>query len=282
MAFPDKTLDSSLYGGSWDSNFPLSNLCIKDMALRARSSNLLTTSTTFDGDLGSITKLRVLGIPGGHNFSISATIRVRFSTVPNFATSVYDSGTVAVYPNYYDDSSLDWGQPVLTGGKPNTTHAINMRYPIFFVAPTSVNASYYRVEVVDNNNPAGYIELRRCFVSPGLQASVKLEVGASWGLDNLTRESKSLNGTPQYDRIESPRNVVFTLNNITPEVGSGQYLEASRILGTDQELFFIANPDATSMSMRIQSFMGRLRQLAPYEYVTGTAVGMGYQIVESI
>jgi hypothetical protein len=281
LAFPDKTPSATLSGGSWNASFPLDNLKDTLLAKKARSADVLAASTKFDLDLGAATKLRVLAVVG-HNLSIAATIRVRLSTVSDFATTVYDSGTVDAYPNYYDDTSLDWGQPVLTGNKPSTADAIAMRYPLFFCTPATVTAQYARVEITDTTNSAGYVEISRCFIAPGLQPALNMNYGASWGLESLTQSDRALDGTPYFNRIEAVRTTNFTLGTLDPETGISQHLEAHRFLNQDQELFFVADPDATCMSLRLMSFMGRLRQLAAYEYTAFNAGDVGYQLLESI
>lgn len=281
LAFPDKTANAGLSGGSWQQAFPLSNLAAAALALKARSSDALAASTKFDVNLGAATKLRVLALIG-HNLSIAATIRVRFSAVADFSTNVYDSGTIAAYPNYYDDVNLDWGQPVLTNNKPSTSDAIAMRYPLFFCTPAAVTAQYARVEITDTANPDGYVQLSRCFIAPGLQPASNMRFGASWGLNGRSSSATALDGTDYFKRVEARRTVNFSLGEIPLEAGSGQYLEANRVLDIDRELMFVADPDATSMSMRLQSLMGRLRQLAGYEYIAWNRGDMGFQIVESM
>jgi len=281
LLFPDKIPAASLSGGSWQQAFPLSNMAVELLALKARSTNALAASTKFDANLGAAAKLRGLALIG-HNLSIAATIRVRFSTMSDFTSNVFDSGTIAAYPNYYDDTALDWGEPVLTNNKPSTADAIAMRYPLFFVAPAMVTAQYARVEITDTANPAGYIEISRCFIAPGLQPPLNMKMGAGWSLDSRTRMDEALNGTPYFNRIEAKRNVSFTLGSVSPEAGMGQHLEANRILDINKELFFVADPDATSMSMRLQSFLGRLRTLNGWEYVAWNRGDIGYQIVESV
>lgn len=249
--------------------------------MKARSTNALAASTKYDEALPAAYRLRALAVVG-HNLTPAATIRARLSVDPTFATNVYDSGTISAYPNYYDDMSLDFGQPVLTGNKPSTADAIAMRYPIFFVTPATVTAQYCRVEIVDTANPAGYVEISRSFLAPGLEPGLNMNFGAGWGLENKTTMEESLNGTPYFNRVEARRTVNFTLSTVSPEAGMGQHLEAIRYLGLDRELFFVADPAATSMSMRLQSFMGRLRQLAGYEYINVTGGDVGYQVIESI
>jgi hypothetical protein len=281
LAFPDKLPSASLSGGAWDSSFPLANIADPTMALKSRTTSLDTSATKFDVNLGIATKLRVFALVG-HNLSIAATIRVRLSTVSDFATNVYDSGSISAYPNYYDDTSLDWGQPVLVNNKPGTADAIAMRYPLFFVTPAAVTAQYLRVEITDTTNPAGYVEISRCFLAPGLQPALNMNMGAIWGLDGRTKTDESLNGTPYFNRLEAKRVATFVLGSITPEAGMGQHLELHRLLDIDKELFFVADPDAVCMSMRLQSFLGRLRQLAGYEYIAWNRGDVGYQIVESV
>jgi hypothetical protein len=282
LAFPDKSLAGSFTGGSWNNSyFPLSNIGLSPIALKARSTDALAASTQFNVDLGASLKLRVLAIVG-HNLSIAATIRVRFSTVADFSSNVYDSGAISAYPNYYDDMSLDWGQPVLTANKPSTADAIAMRYPLFFVTPAIATAQYARVEITDTANPAGYVEISRCFIAPGLTPDENMKFGTAWGLDARTKTSEALNGTPYFNRVNARRKVNFTIGGIGREAGTGHYLEMQRVLDLDKELFFVSDPDATSMSLRLESFMGRLRQLADYEYVSFQRGDMGFQILESV
>jgi len=282
LAFPDKTLAATLSGGSWHASFPLNNLENAALSVKARSANALAASTKFDINLGGATKLRALALVS-HNFSIAATIQVKFSTVADFATTVYDSTSVNVYPNYYDDTNLDWGQPVLTGNKPSRADAIAMRYPIFFSASAMVTAQYVRVEITDTANTDGYVEIGRCFVAPGLELPRNYLIpGSQWGYETDTKTSKTQNGTKYFNRVEALKTCNFTIPDALIDVGMGQLLDMQRFLNLDQELFLIANPAATSMCNRQQSFLGRLRQLAAYEYYSFNRGDMGFQLVESI
>lgn len=282
LAYPDKTLAATgLSGGSWNSSFPLTNLALKGQALKARSSNALAASTTFDVNLGAALKLRLLALIG-HNLSIAATIRVRLSTVSNFTSNVYDSGTISAYPDFYDDSSNDWGQPVLTNGKPSTADALEMRYPIFFCTPATVTAQYARIEITDTSNPSGYVEISRCFIAPGLQPVINMLYGAQHGYETDTQVQRAVGGAAFYNRIEGRKTAAFTLGRTTRERGMGHYLEMERYLNLDRELFFVADPDATSMSMRLASFMGTLKQLSPLEIVMCDQTSKAYSVVESV
>lgn len=281
LAFPDRSLNASFSGGSWNTAYPLTNLNLPDLAYKTRSVDALAASTKFDFYMGASYKLRVLAIIG-HNISVGATIRCRFSTVSDFATNVYDSGTIDVYPNYYDTTSLDWGHPVLTANKPSTADAIAMRYPIFFVAPAAVTGAYGRVEITDTTNVDGYVEISRCFVSPGLQPTVNMNIGASSGLIGRTKVESSLNGTEYFQKIYPIRVQSFSLSTLSQEVGIGQFLEAQRYLDIDTDVFFVHDPAAVSMSVRLQSFMGKLRQLASYEFTDYTRGDIAFEIKETV
>lgn len=282
LAFPDQTLSAAtITGGSFSASFPLSNLANAALALKARSVDALAASTKFDVNTGSAGKVRVVALVG-HNLSIAATLRIRLSAVSDFSTNVYDSGTISAYPNYYDDTSQDWGQPVLTANKPSTAYALAMRYPIFVVTSAAVTAQYCRVEITDTGNSDGYVQLSRCVVAPGLEPPRNFLAGAIWGYETQTRKDNSLNGTAYFDRVEAQKTCQIVIPDATTDVGMGQLLEMMRYLNLDSELFFVADPAATSMVKRQQSFLCRLRQLAAYEYVSYNRGDVGLQLVESI
>lgn len=66
-------------GGSWESTQPISNVKDKFFINNSISTNLLTTSTTFDVDFTITQNVKIIAIPKS-NASPSATVRVRAST----------------------------------------------------------------------------------------------------------------------------------------------------------------------------------------------------------
>jgi hypothetical protein len=281
LAFPDRTLAGTLSTGSWNASFPLSNLAVKDLAKKARSTDALAASTKFDINLGASLKLRVVALVG-HNLSINATVQIKISTVSDFSSTVYDSGAISAYPNYYDTTALDWGHPILTANKPSTADALAMRYPIFVVTPATVTGQYVRVLITDTGNTDGYVELARCFVAPGLQPDRNMLNGHQFYWEADTTVERSRGGTPFFDRMEGRKVMTFVLPDLTLEQGMGQYIEMDRYLNLDKELFYVDDPAATCMAIRLRSFMGTLKQLSALESPYLSRADKAYSVVESV
>jgi hypothetical protein len=107
IGYPNRIDAAALSSGSWAATLPLANLQNRVLGKVARSTDATVTSTKFDIDLSAPKNIRVLALVN-HNLSLLATVRIRGATDAAFASTVYDSGYVAVWPVVYFSTSIDW------------------------------------------------------------------------------------------------------------------------------------------------------------------------------
>lgn len=261
LAYGNQIDNATLSGGSWVSTLPLNNLKDRRLGKLARSSNDLLASTTFDIDLGSTRLLRVFALCG-HNFSTSATRRFRFSAVSDFSTVVLDTGWVNVWPEVYPFGSVSWGSPNFWSGRYSAEEIAGYNASAVHIFSQSTNARYVRVEISDEDNPAGYVQMARVFVGDGWQPTRNMVYGASVGWLDRTGVQEARSGAEYFDIQRMPRVARFDLPAMSESEAMSNAFDLQRAMGTAGEMFFVWDPDDTTHALRRQ-FLCRLRGVSP-------------------
>lgn len=267
MAYPDKTLNSTLSGGSFEALLPLNNLKTKALIDVARTTNAANASTTWDCDLGSTTHVRVLSLIN-HNASPSATIRVRFSTVADFSSTVYDSGTINMYSPVYPNGGLPYAHPdFYTGGVITQAELVSFPKDRYFVLTDgySIQARYYRVEIFDSGNVDGYFQLSRCFVAPAWEPGSNMNYGAGMGYESATIQD-GIPGSVTYYDVRKSRRFISASFELNTAQGVSFPLEMQRKLDISGELFFVFDAAHSTLVEKQQSFLCTMRELSALEY----------------
>lgn len=289
LAYPNRADSSSTVtrvfsGGSWQAAFPLTNLQNRRLDVVARSTDALAASSQFDIDLGTAYGLRLFGIPK-HNISTLGTIRIRGSNVAgDFSAPVYDSGAVAVWPAIYPSPGYPaWGDSTLwTASKINAEDAVG--YPIGFVnvAGSAQTARYWRFEVADTANAAGYIELARLFMALGWQPSINPSYdGASFGYQTATIRNETDGGvTTFYDKVRR-RMFSAVIEQLPTDEALSNWWPLEQLAGTTEQLYFVLDPAAT-VHLHRTAFLGVLRELSPLEQLVGDRQGVPFSLLEEL
>jgi hypothetical protein len=266
LSYPDRTLTAIVSGGSWlTGDLSLASLKDPDIKKVARSTNLNTTSTTFQIDLGSVMDIRVVSLLG-HNASKTAQVRIRAGAVSNFSDNLYDQ-TKPFYFTMYPQGGLPWGHPNFWDGGTMPDDLIkNFPKQLIAVLTTdySLQVRYLRFDISDTGNPDGYFELGRCFVAPAWQPSRNLLYGVTFGLETATTSVESRGGTEFFDVRAYRRVTQFTLS-LNAAQGLAQVFEMQRRLGIHDELFFLRDPDDATMVEQLRSFLCTMKELSPIE-----------------
>ena len=154
LFFPNRAVPgSAVTGGSWVSTLPASNVCTRELAVVARSTNALITSTKFVLDMGSSRALRAFAL-ANVNFSAAATWRVGIGTTSG-GTEAY-SGAQALWTSVAFDSGLTVLGMEDTDYLRNGVHAL-------IVLPAAYTGRYVLVEIVDTANTDGHVQAGRLF-----------------------------------------------------------------------------------------------------------------------
>jgi len=243
------TYTPTLSGGSWSASLPLTNLQDRRLSKVARSTNALAASTTFDVDLGVARAVRVVSLPK-HTISSAGTIRVRGSNTAGVFTSPgYDSGTVTVWP---------------AGITAETSEGMNLGF-VAIVPVAAVAMRYWRIEITDTTNPAGYVDIGRLVIAAGWQPTINLAYGARIGVETDTTREVTDGGAAIYNEKPKRRTAVFTIENLPELEAMTSPFDMMRIVGTSRQLMFVFDPADTTLMHR-RSFLAVMRELSPIEF----------------
>jgi len=246
--------NATLSGGSWNGALPLSYVKNRYLSKVARSTNALAASTLIDIDLGSATAVQAFGAIRTNISASGATYRLRGSNVSNFASGVYDSGTVSA----------------------------NAQTPDLIVGlPASVTARYWRLEITDTANAAGYVQIGRLFIGPALAPADNYSKGAELGYQSRTGVQQSLGGVDHFDIRAGRRLFAFALDWLTEAEAHDQALELQRLCDIHGEVLLIRDPADTTYNQQ-RHFLGRLQQLSPLKNPYLTIHQAGFEVLEIV
>lgn len=263
IGFPNHADSTTLSAGLWLAALPLNNLKSHIIGKVARSSTAALADTKFDIDLGSEKKIRISALVN-HNFSLDAKYRLRASTVSNFATTVYDSGWFDVWPAVYPSASLDWEDANWWSGKYTDEQRAGYTATLVEAESANVLARYWRWEIDDTTNAAGYVQIGRLFIGPAWQPTYNMNYGASAAWETKTEVQEALGGAEYFQR-RTPYRVQNIVLDMTLDEGLANAFEIQRRAGIDAEVLWIFDPDDTVHALR-RRYLARLRKLSALEY----------------
>lgn len=253
----------SLSGGSWNASFPLSNLLLEELAEVARSTNDATASTQFEIDLAVARTCRVFGLIA-HNMSLDALVRVRASNVAgSFTLPLYDSGWVEAYGEVYPEGTLQQGHPAYRDRNMTLEDWSDPenRLPFWHVMPSLVHARYWLVEVDDQLNPDGWVEIGYPWLSWAFKSPINFS-GADLGWVTTTKRVETDGGPDYYDERGQRREFRFTFSNMEADPALVfMFDELQRKMGISRRMAFIYNPNDTA-HLRRRSMLCTHRELS--------------------
>lgn len=241
-SFYNRADAASLSGGSWLAGAPLANLQQRLLSLRARSSNATEASTRIDVDLGTSAQPVRLVAFTAHNLSLDATWRITAGTSSG-GSDVYDSGTVQVWPRIYLPEDLPYESENWFTGQATAADVEGYTPPLLHIAPAHYRARYWRIQISDTSNAAGYVELARLWLGPLWQPLRNYAYGTSLVWEPRSISEQSLGGVLYFDGRAPVRVLRLRLPMLTSSEAWGELLDAQRRLGTTGELWVIPNAD---------------------------------------
>jgi hypothetical protein len=277
LAYPNLADATTLSGGAWETTLPLTHLQNRIQAVVARSTDLDSASTQFTI---ALTKSRVIDLLAlcGHNFSLDATVQIQASDASDFATLVYDSGAIAVWPALFASENLEWEDDNWWSGQIDAETRAN--YPSHFNhRPTQIAARYWKVLVTDAGNADGYVQIGRLFIGAAWQPEVNYDYGSTFGFETDTGVEKALGGQEYFDRRTGRRVFRCQLSWLSEQEAYERAWEIQRSLGYDGEVFVNIDPANVTQQIRL-AFPARLRQLSALEHPYFAYHKMAVEIAE--
>ena len=279
LAWRNHAQEAALAGGAWQP--PVANLQARFLPRGARTIGVDLDTTRFDVDLGRERTIKLVAIPG-HTLSSSARVRIRLYADAAHAVCKRDSGWLDAWPPVFSTMELEWEDDNWWSGRVLPEDVAGMPHNFIYLPPRQVYCRYLSVEFDDRTNPEGYLDLSRLFIAGGWQPVFNFSFdGLTLGYESNTYTDSSLSGAKHFEERPAPRVQAFRLDFMTRVEGVNKALAMTRALDISGEVFFISDP-GNQMLMQQTSFLGRLRELSPLEYVTVGIHGMAYVIEEVV
>ncbi|MFS8973854.1 hypothetical protein PO002_04970 [Cupriavidus necator] len=269
IAHPNIADGGTLSGGAWQ--VPVSNLQDRRLSRLARSATAAKADTQFTLDLGEAKLLSVIAVVK-HNLSTTAVWRARVSHDAGFASPIYDSALDLppgasptlpyAWPVLYPIGMLEWEDDNFWSG--TVSEEERLAYPsiLLIVLPRLTPGRYIRIDIEDEGNPDGYVELGRLFVGRAWQPQYNAKWGASVGWETDTTPQRALSGALYFDRKAARRVTRFELGHLSNDEAMSRVFETQRRAGVDGEILLVWDQDDLINRLR-RSYLGRLRQLSP-------------------
>lgn len=257
---------ATLSGGNWLSALPLANLQDERLAKPARSVDTALTDTIINIDHAASTAISIIALVR-HNMRSAAQWRIRASASADMSSPLHDSGWVDVWPE-------QWPVGVLPSGHPNAAtrlltdaqiDALDPKRDAIYLVPTEVSARYWRIEISDELNADGFIQVGRLVMAPRFVPSYNFAVGAEFGFIDNTTSNKSESGATFFTERPKARALTMAFQNLPDAEAYAVLRDMIENLGTTGQLYLITNALDTE-SLQRRSFLGRLRQLSSVQY----------------
>jgi hypothetical protein len=255
---------ATLSGGSWQSTLPLNNLKDRRLSRLARSTNATTGSTKFDIDLGVARSVGAIALVA-HNMSASATVRIYGDDASDFATPIYDSGSLQVWPSgVIPQALLEWEDDNFWLGTVSQEAVAGFNAPFVLPLTAAQTLRYWRVEITDTGNSSGYVHIGRVYIGSSWIPTYDRSYGASTGYEDTSVIEASLAGEEFFDVRRRRRSHRFELGFLSQTEFMDRVLELQRLQGVTGEVLIVPDTTDTANQAKV-SFLGRLKTLNPVD-----------------
>jgi hypothetical protein len=264
LGFPNRCDTSTLSNGSWVATLPLTNLQQRVIALVARTTDATLASTKLDINLGISKNIRLVNLTN-HNLSLAATYRVTASATATFAVLAYDSGWQSVWPVVYPYGTLEWEDDNFWTGQYTVEQIAGYTTSLTHILPNATVVQYWRIELNDTTNMAGYVQAGRLFIGPAWQPTNNRSYDSSLAWETKTVVDEAISGAEYFD-VRTPYRVAkMSFDWMSTDEAFANAFELTRRAGMDQEIMFVYDPSDTVHALR-RRFLSRMRTLNPIEH----------------
>jgi hypothetical protein len=279
LAWQNRADEGTLSGGSWLATLPLTNLQNRQVQKVARSTNATLGSTQWSIDLGSARSIGVVSLVV-HNISVTGKVRITGADNSGFVSPLYQSAWISVWPSgMIDQSLLEWEDDNFWLGTLSAEARAGYQSPFIHLLPSQQSLRYWKVEIDDTGNSAGYVQVGRLFLAKGWRPSVNYRYGAGLEYEDPTPIDTSLSGAEFFDQRSKYRIWSFNLEYVTGTEAYQYALELQRVSGISGEVLVIPDSDSVA-DMPLRSFVGRLKQTGAVTQEKPTAFNVPFQIKE--
>jgi hypothetical protein len=255
--------------GFWLDSLPLANVQDEESGWVARTPNLDLTSTQLVVDVGPFHLARVVALKG-HNLTRYARYRITSSSVSNFAEAGIDTGWLDVWPLVYPIGSLPWGAPNWWDGRYSDGEIGRQTRLLTHILDEDSTDQFWRIEVDDQENPAGYFEVDRVYICPAWSSELNVSWGRALGLEDPSEIVTARSGHEYSDRQQIYRVARVATDWLSDDEAWAQAFEIQRQAGLTRDVIFIWDQAVDPHFIR-RTFVARQRKL---DLITNPFVAM--------
>lgn len=277
---PNRADEAVLTPGSEQPGLPATNLQDRQITRPWRTATTDPASTWLEVAFGANRTVGAVALVR-HNFSQGSTWRVKVADDPTFQNLKYDSGDLEVWPNFEEFGTQAWGTFQWGGVLPQEV-AEQITLSAYHLLPEQVVATHVRIEISDDSNPDGYLQVGRLVAGPYYRPSRNMDWGWSIGFEDPSEVSKSRGGQTWIDVAERFRVLRFSVANLSErEAFNNIFDHLLRRKGTTGDLLVI--PDSTRPDQfHNLALYGRMRSLDPITNPAWEAYETSFEIEELI
>jgi hypothetical protein len=266
---------ATLSGGSYSTEFPLTNLQSRRQKIVARTTDATLGSTIIIAALTQREQVRGVCVCNG-NWTLTALARVELSNVSDFSVLTYDSGW-DTFPGFVVDSTdLEYDNPDFWTGVLNDTLLTEFPKMFVHIIPDDDEldgfVGYIRVSFNDTANPDGYLQYGYLDIAKGFQPQVNYSDTNSASILPLSDMSESLGG--QRTWFERGLRRTWSANFALLE-NDELFRELTRVSAKRRDSRpVIVVPDQTDLvNFQYRSFLASAKTLPAIQQLLGPEIG---------
>lgn len=284
LFYPNLSDRAEYSGGGWDAG-QLSLEALHDPVIShvARSVNTDPANTRITIALDRPRDIRGFAIVN-HNLSTAARYIVEAASDAGFTTIVYNAEGIPqdAYPALFRTRDLPWSNPNWFSGRPLAEDIAAVTSAAILVLPVDINARYWRIRILDENNAAGFVQIGRLFFGPVWEPAINYSYnGNRLGVDDLSNAQQSIGGTLYFDKRPRRRTFAFSFDRLEEDAHFAVLFDMIRSAGVTEEIFVVPDSD-DSLNLQRRSFLARMRQASAIDQVPVRHIATSFVLEELI
>lgn len=271
-----------LSGGNWQAgSLRLANMQTPYLAEVARSIDTSPASTQVLADLSAFPAIGGVAF-GPTNARTTATARVRAYFDAAGSELIYDSGPLNFPGVAVDSLQLEWEEDGFWEGVSAEVEDLGKGITFIHLTGVPVVARYWKIEIFDEGNPDGFVEVSRLMIGSVWQPDYNYDYdGNEFGLEPLTDVEESRSGVRFYNPRNTRRTFSFSFAYL-PDVQT--FADVYRIAtrsGIHNQVVVVPHPDDLDTYQR-EAFLGTLGVMPTLRRNAPGHAGTNFKIEEAL
>lgn len=241
----------------------------------ATAGTLLSSTARGDGSYTVV--LATTSVTASNTFEL----RVFPAGAASADTAAFHCGDIQVFNSATDplvhDTGMTRAHP--TGTTREDRIGLTPTWARWFATAT---ARYWVVNINDDNNPDGYVDVGRLVIAAAYEPSVNFTTGADLTHESETTTQYTRGGAAVHDERPLRRVARFVIPNIADAEAVGQALKLSRQMGARGQCLLVLRPDADASIRDDTTFLAVPREQTRLEYPYAMYRNAAYAFTEEL